>query len=87
MLNLRFECFQQGMSQQLESMRTDARVNLNPVTRNKLFQKRIKGGQVPTPIQESQSSIEGGSSSPTSATTPSKEASSGAAGFETGDSR
>ena len=58
--------FQQGMSQQLESMRNDAKVTLKPVGRNELFKKRVQKGEGLGPIQDAQSSVEGASSHPTS---------------------
>ncbi|XP_075261429.1 MAP kinase-activated protein kinase 2-like isoform X2 [Convolutriloba macropyga] len=57
---------QQGMSQQLESMRNDAKVTLKPVGRNELFKKRVQKGEGLGPIQDAQSSVEGASSHPTS---------------------
>ena len=53
------------MSQQLESMRNDAKVTLKPLARNELFKKRVEKGEQLGPIQDTQSSVEG-PSTPTS---------------------
>ncbi|XP_063719769.1 MAP kinase-activated protein kinase 2-like isoform X1 [Symsagittifera roscoffensis] len=60
-----WEEMRQGMSQQLESMRNDAKVTLKPLARNELFKKRVEKGEQLGPIQDTQSSVEG-PSTPTS---------------------